>query len=137
MRPSRILLGVTLLCMITFTPLVADDQEATVREQVQQERTAALDRLSRLRDRMDNIQLQLEQLDIEKVVQQRLQQSDKQSVPDELKSITASAFRSGLEKSNSLRLSPVDELKESSASVVPLQLDQSILQAEVQSPVEK
>ena len=156
MRPSRILLGVSLLCMITSTSLIADDQEETVREQVQQERTAALDRLSRLRDRMDKIQLQLEQLDIEKVVEQRLQQGDKQSVADELKEITASAFRSGLEKSNRLRLRPVDESKEITANIVSSELDQSkslrlsptkeqpikvelldqlILQAEVHPPV--
>ena len=132
MRSIRTLFGVTLLCMITSTSLIADDQEETVREQVQQERTAALDRLSRLRDRMDKIQLQLEQLDIEKVVQQRLQQSDKQSVADELNELTASVFPSEVEKpDSSLELLPSKaELSASARATTP-----PMLQTEVQSPV--
>lgn len=90
MRLSRIVLGATLLWMTTSMPLIADEQEATVRDQVQQERTQSFDRLSRLRQRMDKIQLQLEQLDIENIVKQRMQAGTKPSVADETFELAAS-----------------------------------------------
>lgn len=132
MQLSQSLLGVALLCITTFTPLVADDPKATVREQVQQERTVALDRLSRLRDRMDKIQLRLEQLDIEKIVEQRLQQSDKQSVTDELKEITASVVPTELDQADSsLELLPSKEKLPDSSRAILLQVPQD----EFQPPV--
>jgi len=75
----------TLFYIVAFSVLssasvtAADEPETNVREQVQQERTQALDRLSRIRQRLDKMQAQLEQLNIDEIVEQRLARGFKPS----------------------------------------------------------